>query len=155
MSSAAQWLAIGTPISIVVCIVAYIQIRHWRRPPRTPYEAERRAWWDANKAFPALGVRVRDDGWVYTIPGQRPVAQLAGVKAAVSPAPMITKGKPRTGIAVLTFPDGTEHRHRYPIKHHLAAAAQALELNTRGQARTTGRFARTTGAVRPWAVQAP
>ena len=129
-TTAYTWLEWGTIPAVTLCLAAYFQIRGWRRGPATPEQARLRARWEAHRPFPLLGVRQHGDGWAYTMAG-RPLAPLPGGKATVALAPCITALKPRTGIAVLTFPDGTVHRHRFSAKMLPEAQRQAVVFNTR------------------------
>jgi hypothetical protein len=62
----------------------------------------------------------------------------------------VSKVKPSTGLAVITFADGTTRRSRFGLRRLPEATAQADRFNSIGQASRPATFRRTyTPSARP------
>ena len=136
---AAELLMYGTIPAVTLCAASWIQRRAWRRPARDDAEAHRRAAWTGMFPLPHLGVRVAG-GFVYTSAG-RCLGQAAAATAAIVPSVPVTRLKPSTGHAVITFADGTVHRHLIGLRNLPAAQAEADRFNklVKGTAQATFR----------------
>lgn len=143
MSPAAQWLAIGTPIAVLACIITAIQRRTWQQPPANPKAAAFRATWATILPYAQLGVRVDPDGFVYTNAGNRCLGQAAAATVQLVPVITVGKVKPSTAWAVITFADGTVHRHRFALRNLREAKPQADRFNGVAAQQAQGVFRRT------------
>jgi hypothetical protein len=143
MSAAAQLTMIGTPIMVVVCVIAWIQTRAWRKPARTPRQAQLRAVWCETFPFPQLGVAIRRDGFVYAGATGRCLGLAAGATAKAAASVPVTSVKPATGWAVITFADGTRHRHLIATRNLPQATAQAARFTVQCQTGAAAGFRRT------------
>ena len=142
MTPAALLLYAGPP-AVLACVLAGIQRAAWRRPPRTPAQAARRAAVTTLVPYAQLGVRCGLDGFVYANATGRCLGQHAGARAVILPASRVHTLKPSTGWAVIYFPDGTHWRWMFPVRLLADARAQAERFNTTAQQAPAGVFRRT------------
>jgi hypothetical protein len=148
VTPAALLLYAGPP-TVALCAASYFQRRAWRRPARTPAEERRRNAWSVMFPLSQFGVRVGADLFVYANGTGRCLGHSGGAKATIEPSIPVGKVKPRTGLAVITFADGTSHRRRFGLRLLPEAKAQAARFNGIGQATQPATFRRTRPAKLP------
>lgn len=138
------------PVAVLFCFIAYVQRRSWRQPPKSPQQARARAIWSQTFPMPQLGVRIGLDGFLYANASGRCLGQAGGATATVAPSVPVSKVKPSTGWATITFADGTTHRNMYRLLNHPEAQAQADKFNGLAKQAPSAGFRRTfTPAARP------
>ena len=136
----AAWLS---GAAVLACVISYLQRAAWRRPPRTAAEATLRQLWQDARPYPQLGVRVRDDGHVYSNVRCVELGRLAGAEAKIVPSRPVTSLTPQTGWAVIYFADGTMHRHPFWINRKPEALAEAARFNGQVKQAAPDLFRRT------------
>lgn len=144
MSAAAHALAVGLPIALLVCTVAYFQKRAWHRPPRNEGAARFRDFWTPNVALPQFGVYIAGR---YVYGAGHILGPLDGAKATIEPwRSDVVKLKPTLGWATITFADGTRHRHAYALIRQAEAQADLARFEAMAKAVPAGQFKRTRPA---------
>jgi hypothetical protein len=143
VNAAAMLLIYGTPVMILVCFAAWAQQR-----PAKGRQAEVRAKWAGLLPYVQLGVHIRMDGFVYANATGRCLGQATGSSVELFRSAPVGRCKPKTGWAVITFADGTTHRHMFGLRDLTEAQAQAKRFNGQRDGEPAGVFARTNPAGR-------
>jgi hypothetical protein len=142
--TAGHLLAVGSPVAVFFCVVVYVQKRANLRPPRNGDAARFREFWTVNITLPQFGVYIAGR---YVYHAGHILGPLDGATAQIAPWDnRVVTLKPKLGWAVITFADGTTHRHafgmiRLPEAQRDLARFQALAGTT-----PAGQFKRTKPA---------
>lgn len=141
--NATQVTMVFGPVAVLVCLVAFIQRWSWRQPPKTPQQVRARATWQRVFPMGQFGIRLGLDGFVYSNATGRCLGIAGGAKATATPVVPVTRLKPSTGWAVITFADGTTHRQPYALRNQAEAAAQMARFNGLATQQAHAAFRRT------------
>lgn len=149
----AQLLGWLTGAAVLACFISYCQRRTWRRPPRDAAEATLRQLWENARPYTQLGVRVRDDGYVYSNVRCVELGRVAGAEAKIVRPRPVTGLSSSTAWAVIYFADGTLHKNEVWIHRLAEAQAEVTRFNGQVKKSAPDLFRRTF--TRPGTVPVP